>query len=230
MSKLQQSFDTLFEISNFNNDFLLIRSKSVSDLAHLGRTIFESEFDFVEEVITTEYEICIQVNANFYPAKLDLIKNSVLQEKPPAGSFQIPVFFSDHEDWKSVELVTGLNREDVISRLLQNEYSVAMFGFLPGFTYFNGLDESLHVPRKSIPSKNVESNSLAIGGRYLGIYAINSPGGWHVIGKIPISMLEIKDLPPIPLNPGDRIKLKAIDFIEFDRIKSENLTLNDFYA
>ncbi len=230
MSKSQQSFDSLFEINNFNDDFLLIRSKSVSDLAIFGQTIFERKFDFIDEVIVTEFEVCLKVNHLFSIPDIEQLKNVGLRAKTIRRTYQIPVYFSDHEDWKAIEVFTGLKRAKIIPKLLETKYTVAMFGFLPGFTYINGLDKAFHVPRKSVPAKYVEANSLAIGGKYLGIYAIDSPGGWHVIGKIPISVFDIQSLPPVQFNPGDLIELKVIDLNEFNLIKEKNNSLQEYNA
>ncbi|MFD1314371.1 carboxyltransferase domain-containing protein [Namhaeicola litoreus] len=230
MSKLQQSFDSLFEINNFNNDFLLVRSKNTSDLAQLGKTVFKQKFDFVDEVIVTEMEVCIKVNHLFSSSHLDHLKNIEYDKFDRHQTYQVPVLFTDHDDWKEIESFTGFNKSEIISKLLQSEFSVAMFGFLPGFTYLNGLDKNLQVPRKAVPAKYVEANSLAIGGKYLGLYAIDSPGGWHVIGKTPISLLEIESLPPISINPGDRIVLNEIDQTEFKSMTEKKLTLQEYNA
>ncbi len=230
MSKLQQSFDSIFEIQNFNDDFLLIRSKSISDLAVFGKTIFERKFDFIDEVIVTEFEVCIKLNHLFSPLDITKLKELRLHEIKNKRTYVIPVHFCDHRDWEAIELYTGLQKPQIISKLLATTYSVAMFGFLPGFTYLNGLDKVLQVPRKDTPAKYVEANSLAIGGKYLGLYAIDSPGGWHVIGKIPISVLQMHSLPPVQFNPGDRIELKEIDLNEFNLIKSKNNTLREYNA
>ena len=75
------------------------------------------------------------------------------------------------------------------------------------------------MPRKANPEKYVAANSLAIGGKYLGLYALDSPGGWNVIGKTPISMLQIPNLPPVAVNLGDKIKLQAISASEYEALK-----------
>ena len=74
--------------------------------------------------------------------------------------------------------------ETFIDRLSQSSYNLNMFGFLPGFMYIDGLDQSLQMPRKTTPSNNCEAASLAIGGPYLGVYKYPSPAGWHIIGTI----------------------------------------------
>jgi KipI family sensor histidine kinase inhibitor len=228
MSKLHQSFDSLFEINNFNNDFLLVRSTNISALADFGRTIFERKLDFIDEVIVTEIEVCIKINHLFSLSKIDLLKNFDFKEITTERLYQIPVYFSDHEDWKSIEIFTGFKKSQIIAKLIHSEFSVAMFGFLPGFTYLNGLDKDLRIPRKTVPAKYVEASSLAIGAKYLGFYAIDSPGGWHVIGKTPISIMQILSIPPISFNLRDRIKLKEIDLNEFNNLAAKKLTLQEY--
>ena len=103
-----------------------------------------------------------------------------------------------------------------------------MFGFLPGFIYLEGLNPSMHVPRKTIPSKYVKANSIALGGKYVGLYSIDSPGGWHVVGQIPISILKFTQLPPVEMNLGDKIVLHPIDQIEFEIILQKQISLKEY--
>lgn len=195
-------------IKNYNNDFLII--KSDKELQQIGKAIFEQNFDFVTEVIVTEKEVCVQLNDLFEVEKLDLFHNLQFTKKGTSKTYELPVYFTNHEDWKRVEAVTGFSKKAIIEKLISTEFSIAMFGFLPGFLYLDGLDESLHVPRKAVPSKYVEANSIAIGGQYLGLYSVESPGGWNVIGKVDVSVLDLSSIPPVKMNLGDKIKLKVI--------------------
>jgi len=195
-------------IKNYNNDFLII--KSDKELQQIGKAIFEQNFDFVTEVIVTEKEVCVQLNDLFEVEKLDLFHNLQFTKKGTSKTYELPVYFTNHEDWKRVEAVTGFSKKAIIEKLISTEFSIAIFGFLPGFLYLDGLDESLHVPRKAVPSKYVEANSIAIGGQYLGLYSVESPGGWNVIGKVDVSILDLSSIPPVKMNLGDKIKLKVI--------------------
>lgn len=195
-------------IKNYNNDFLII--KSDKELQQIGKAIFEQNFYFVTEVIVTEKEVCVQLNDLFEVEKLDLFHNLQFTKKGTSKTYELPVYFTNHEDWKRVEAVTGFSKKAIIEKLISTEFSIAMFGFLPGFLYLDGLDESLHVPRKAVPSKYVEANSIAIGGQYLGLYSVESPGGWNVIGKVDVSILDLSSIPPVKMNLGDKIKLKVI--------------------
>lgn len=215
-------------IKNFNNDFLILKSENQSYLAEIGKSIFERKLDFVDEVIVTEVEICLKLNQNFRESKLKLLQKFKLGEESKKNSYQLPIYFNDHEDWENVESVTGFSKIEIIEKLVSTELSISMFGFLPGFMYLSGLDPSLHIPRKNIPSKYVQANSIALGGKYVGLYSIDSPGGWHVIGQIPISILKTTQLPPVDMNLGDQIKLQPIDKVEFENLLEKNTSLKEY--
>ncbi|WP_020538373.1 carboxyltransferase domain-containing protein [Lewinella cohaerens] len=219
-----------FKVQNFNNDFLLIHAKEEGTLATLGELIYEKKFDFIDEVIVTEREICLKLNGLFDAPKIDLFATLQPSNQQAVNTYRLPIYFSDHEDWQDVSRVTGLSKEEIIHQLLATDFTVAMFGFLPGFIYLDGLPKALHVPRKSVPAKYVKANSVAIGGKYLGLYALDSPGGWHVIGQVPVSILQIPQLPPLPLNLEDRIRCTQITSEEFAQINAQQLNLIAYNA
>jgi len=81
-----------------------------------------------------------------------------------------------------------------------------------------GLDERLHLPRKSSPSLSTPARSVAIGGNQTGIYPIQSPGGWHVIGRTPIHIFNIELTPPTPIQQGDYIKFYSITLEQYEAL------------
>lgn len=222
--------NSAFDVQNFNDDFLLIRATEEGTLAALGKLIFEKKFDFIDEVIVTEREVCLKLNGRFDESQMDLFSTLRPSNQPTTHTYRLPIYFADHEDWESVSTVTGLSKEEIITQLLATDFTVAMFGFLPGFIYLNGLPKGLYVPRKSVPSKYVKANSVAIGGKYLGLYALDSPGGWHVIGQVPVSILQIPQLPPLPLNLEDRIQCVRITSAEFAQINAQQFNLITYNA
>ncbi|WP_367392532.1 carboxyltransferase domain-containing protein [Lewinella sp. LCG006] len=219
-----------FEVQNFNNDFLLIRAMEEGTLATLGKLLFEKQFDFIDEVIVTEQEICLKLNELFDDQKPELFTKLQASNQSVTNTYRLPIYFSDHDDWQKVCANTGFGKEEIIQQLLDTDFTVAMFGFLPGFIYLNGLPSGLHVPRKSVPAKYVKANSVAIGGKYLGLYALDSPGGWHVIGRVPLSILQIPQLPPLPLNLEDRIQCVRITAEEYAHINAQQLNLIAYNA
>ncbi len=216
------------DIENYNNDFLILKSKNKTYLAEIGRSIFSEKLDFVDEVIVTPIEICLKLNDNFEESKIELLQKIQQKENTKSKTYQLPIYFNDHEDWEKVKSVTGFSKKEIIEKLVATKFSIAMFGFLPGFIYLEGLDPSLHVPRKTIPAKYVQAKSLALGGKYVGLYSIDSPGGWHVIGQIPISILKISQLPPLKMNVGDQIILHPIDEMEFENILKKQISLKEY--
>jgi len=220
--------DNKFHINNYNDDFLIIRSEDLSALKALGKVLYSENHDFIEEVIVAEREVLVKLNGPVDDAVMAELMNFQAVATDRMKSYRLPVYFNQSEDWSQVESHSGLKRKDVISKIIANNYTMAMFGFLPGFVYLDELDPSIQIPRKTIPSKYVKANSIAIGGKYLGVYAIDSPGGWHVIGETPISLLDRSSLPPVVINPGDEIQLELIDKNQFDTIKSEKVTFKAY--
>lgn len=90
-------------------------------------------------------------------------------------------------------------------------YRIHFYGFLPGFFYLNGLDPLLHTPRKSMPGASVQPGSVALGGSQTGIYPKESPGGWHILGRTPLSLFDRQKQPPVWAKPGERIQFIPID-------------------
>jgi allophanate hydrolase subunit 1 len=62
-------------------------------------------------------------------------------------------------------------------------YRVQMLGF-PGFAYLAGLDPRIATPRRPTPRAR-SAGSVAIGGELTGVYPLDLPGGWHLIGRSP---------------------------------------------
>jgi KipI family sensor histidine kinase inhibitor len=95
-------------------------------------------------------------------------------------------------------------------------YRVHFLGFTPGFAYLGGLPETLHAPRLASPRKHVPAGSVAVAGSQAGIYPVDSPGGWRLIGRTPIRIFDPDAPQPTRLKPGDLVEFSAIDRATFD--------------
>ncbi len=93
-----------------------------------------------------------------------------------------------------------------------------MIGFLPGFAYMGKLDESIFTNRKDTPT-SIAAGSVAIAGNQTGIYPVDSPGGWNVIGQTPYKIFDVNKEQPCLMNMGDLVQFKAITFAEFEQMK-----------
>lgn len=88
-----------------------------------------------------------------------------------------------------MSLELGLNNDQLIEQHSGKIYTVFFLGFLPGFMYLGGLSEQLYYPRKETPRIKVSKGAVAIGGEQTGVYPMESPGGWNIIGNTPIDFL-----------------------------------------
>lgn len=217
----------IFEFQNYGNAFLLLRANKNQKVFAIGEAIYHRQFSFIEEVISTEVEICIKLKSGFTKANIESLKTVRLPKTTKGNLYEIPVWFNDTEDWLAVSSHCNQSKNQIIKRLQTIEFNIAMFGFLPGFVYLNGLPKELNVPRKYSPSIKVKPNTLAIGGPYLGIYSLPSPGGWHAIGEIACNVFDKDQTPPMLVSNSDCFKLKSIDKEKFLGFKSQQLSITE---
>jgi len=109
----------------------------------------------------------------------------------------------------------GMTAEALIERHLAAVYTVAMIGFAPGFPYLEGLPEALRLPRRATPRAGVPAGSVAIAEDLCGIYPVQLPGGWHVLGRMPLALFDVARPSPSLLQAGDRVRFERIDAARF---------------
>lgn len=114
-----------------------------------------------------------------------------------------------------------LSEEEVIKIHSGTDYLVYMMGFIPGFTYLGGLDERIATPRLKSPRLKIDPGSVGIAGSQTGMYPLESPGGWQLIGRTPLKLFDDTKEPPVFIQAGDYIRYVPIDQKEYDRIKKE---------
>lgn len=95
-------------------------------------------------------------------------------------------------------------------------YRVHMMGFVPGFAYMGGMPSVLSTPRKEVPRDKVPAGSVGIAGLQTGIYPVEIPGGWQIIGRTPLKLFDATREQPALLQSGDSITFKAITVEEFN--------------
>ena len=113
-----------------------------------------------------------------------------------------------------------LSEDEVISIHSGTDYLVYMLGFIPGFTYLGGMDSRIATPRLSSPRTLIPAGSVGIAGEQTGTYPSDSPGGWQIIGRTPVTMYDMSKAQAALLNAGDYVRYVPIDESEFHRIKS----------
>jgi len=114
-------------------------------------------------------------------------------------------------DLEQVAALTGLTVSEVVERHASSTYRVFMVGFSPGFPYLGIVDERLRVPRLPVPRTRVPAGSVGIAGAQTGIYPIETPGGWHILGRTPLCLFDLERLPPNLLGPGNLVRFEPIE-------------------
>jgi len=132
---------------------------------------------------------------------------------------QVPVCYDLGYDLESISAQTGLSREEVVALHTSQEYQVWMIGFMPGFPYMGELPAGLQIARKSAPDLLVPGGAVAIADEYVGIYPFDSPGGWHVIGRTPIKILDYEREIPCTFQYGMKVRFMPVSYDEFERIQ-----------
>jgi inhibitor of KinA len=118
----------------------------------------------------------------------------------------------------------GIPPEEVVRIHSSPTYHVYFLGFSPGFVYLGGLPEILHTPRLATPRTSIAGGSVGIAGSQTGIYPVDSPGGWKLIGRTPLRMFDPAATPPTRLQPGDRMKFAPIDRATFEDMSPHRQT------
>jgi inhibitor of KinA len=149
-----------------------------------------------------------------------------LKSVPAAGagrSFVIPCCYEFGPDLERVAEHTKLSPADVIARHSSAEYTVYAIGFCPGFPYLGYLPTELSgVPRLPAPRPRVEPGSVGLTGRQTGLYPLARPGGWNLIGRTPLEMVNLAD-GYFPLRTGDRVRFRPIDRAEYKELNGRRL-------
>ena len=146
------------------------------------------------------------------------LQDDLVQETRPQRKISIPVCYSERfaPDIEFVALEKNISIEKIIQLHTEQLYTVYMIGFLPGFPYMGEVNESIAVPRKNEPRAKLAAGSVGIAGKQTGIYPLESPGGWQIIGRTPLKIFDKEKNDPVLLHPGDEIQFYSISEDEFE--------------
>jgi inhibitor of KinA len=125
-------------------------------------------------------------------------------------------------DLRQIANNRNIDAEDVINIHLSRVYRVYMMGFLPGFAYMGDVDERIQLPRKPQP-ETVVAGSVGIANAQTGIYPLDSPGGWQIIGRTPVRLFNPQAVQPVKLKAGEFIRFHRITTSEFEEISNSQM-------
>ncbi len=152
-----------------------------------------------------------------------LLKLEVRQEGGTRQVIQIPVCYGGQygPDLENIASHAGLSPQEVIDIHCSRDYLIYMLGFLPGFSYLGGLDERIHTPRLANPRIRIPAGSVGIGGSQTGIYPLDSPGGWQLLGMTPVKTYDPARQSPILFEAGDYIRFVPVNEEMFRSIREQ---------
>jgi inhibitor of KinA len=154
---------------------------------------------------------------------LEKMNQVTIDQQTQARNIVIPVCYGGERgpDLSAVASFHGISEEEVIRIHSSAYYQVYMLGFSPGFPYIGGLPREISTPRKSTPRLKIPSGSVGIGGEQTGIYPLETPGGWNIIGQTPLTLFQPEKMPPTLLQRGDQVTFVPITQEEFAKIQRE---------
>lgn len=134
-----------------------------------------------------------------------------------SASITIPVYYNG-DDLALIATTHQLSAEEVIRIHTSKIYRVFMVGFLPGFTYMGSVDERIATARRSTPRIKVPAGSVGIAGFQTGIYPLDSPGGWQLLGQTPVKIFDKEKTDPCLLKAGDQVQFISISKATFEKL------------
>jgi inhibitor of KinA len=144
--------------------------------------------------------------------------NSLGEAAPASGRVvKIPVLYGGEmgPDLGEVARHNNLTEQEVIETHASGDYQVYMIGFAPGFPYIGGMPEKIATPRRQSPRLSIPAGSVGIAGKQTGIYPLETPGGWQIIGRTPLRLFRPEADPPSLLQAGDRVRFVPVTEEEF---------------
>jgi inhibitor of KinA len=139
----------------------------------------------------------------------------------PGREIEIPVCYDPRFAFDGQSLIrkNKIKFSDLIRLHTKTSYHVFMIGFLPGFAYMGPVNKKIAMPRLSKPRALIPGGSVGIAGLQTGIYPLDSPGGWNIIGRSPVRLFDpANDQQPVSIKPGDRVRFVPITMTEFNTL------------
>ena len=214
MIKIVPSGDSIIILNNLNN----LKSSTLTDYLE------KLELNEIEDIISLKSSVGILFNphkissSDFIKKTKNLLTNKNLNNSNKIKTWEIPICYDKDFaiDLNGISTKCKIDVDQVIKNHNNKTYEVDIVGFLPGFLYLGKLDDSLHLPRKNNPRTHIPEGSIGIAGNQTGIYNIESPGGWNIIGRTPLRLFDKLKNPPIKIKQGDKIIFKEITKEEFN--------------
>lgn len=181
--------------------------------------------EFITDIVPAFQRVCVHydpvamlqagLNPNTWMTELAVLPYQPKQWKD-VTTHEIPICYELGLDISVVAEQLAITEDVLMGEHAAASYRVAMIGFAPGFPYMTGLPSLLQLPRRSTPRTQVPAGSVAIAENLCGIYPKALPGGWHVIGRTPVTLFDPQRPVPCLLHAGDKIQFQPISRGQFE--------------
>lgn len=160
-----------------------------------------------------------RVAIKFDPAEIERVRASLKHVRPTdeysrseASPVEIAIRYGGEHgpDLEPVCAALGLSTDSFVAAHTGAVHTVEMIGFTPGFSYISGLPEGFSIPRLATPRPRVPAGSVGISAAFTGIYALDGPGGWPLIGRTDAELFRADRDAPFLLTPGQRVRFRAL--------------------
>ena len=188
-------------------------SERVNDAVHALSARLRESGKYIEVVPGYDCVVCVfDLGTRTLETTLrhveDVLSKLKAGPKKHGRLVEIPVQYggANGPDMQTICESAKLDVDGVIALHSKRDYRVCMMGFIPGFTFLSPAPKALHHPRQATPRAKVAAGSIGIANWQTGIYGLESPGGWQIIGRTPLSIFEAGRDVPFALNAGDRVR------------------------
>jgi inhibitor of KinA len=204
------------EIDPMLNAWCVAFSRTIE--SRLGTTIRDVVIGYCS---VTVYFDPLSVDATWLEGEIEDVANGVeVVSAKDGATIDVPVCYGGDlgPDLNDVATFGGCSPDEVIGLHTGRDYRVYLVGFVPGFAYMAEVEGRIAVPRRATPRTAVPAGSVAIAGGQTGIYPAVTPGGWNLIGRTALKPYDPDRREPFLFRPGDRVRFRAIDRAEFERM------------
>jgi inhibitor of KinA len=202
-----------------------IDRKVSTRLLALAKRLNESGLDGIVETVPTFRSLMVHFDPLLLPAAVliahivDVLPGPDTPEEP-GRVWRLPACYDARiaPDLHELATAVGLAPAQVIDRHSGVTYHVYMLGFLPGQAYMGEVPAELALPRRQIPRSRIPAGSLAIAGAMTCVFPLETPCGWHIIGRSPIPLWQGAPHPQALLAPGDKVTFTPVSLREYERL------------
>lgn len=196
----------------------------------LHKAISRADLPGVVDIIPTYRSILVEYDAiqisyeDISASLLDIDAGSVDASEEDATVVHLPALYGGEfgPDLEFVAQNAGMSASEVIDLHSGTDYPVYMMGFTPGFPYLGGMSERIATPRLSTPRGVIPAGSVGIAEAQTGVYPIESPGGWQLIGRTPLRLFDVTRTPPSLIDAGDCVRFVPLsDEQEYQQVEEQ---------